>query len=118
MPRVKKVNTTPQETVTPPPMSPEAQQNRMISMAINCAEKQLRDGTASSQIICHYLKMASEKDKLELEKTRAEVELMKAKAKQLESQERMEQLYAGAIQAMSRYGGSSLGDEDDEEDLY
>ena len=102
-----------------PAMSTEAYDNRMISLANKCAEEQLRKGTASSQIICHYLKMGSEKEKLAIEKERAELELIRAKTKSIQSQEHMDALFANAIKAMSMYKGESSGgdDEDDEEDV-
>lgn len=95
----------------PPALSPEARENQMISLAVNLAEQQLLDGTASSQIITHYLKLATTKEQLELEKTKAELELMKAKTKAIESGERMEILYKNAIDAMRSYGGFSGGDD-------
>ena len=88
----------------------------MISMAVNLAEQQLRDGTASSQIITHYLKLGTMKEQLELEKTRAEVELMKAKAKAIAADEERDIMYKKAIEAMRIYQG--VGGEEDEENIF
>jgi hypothetical protein len=88
----------------------------MISMAVSLAEQQLRDGTASSQIITHYLKLGTMKEQLELEKTRAEVELMKAKAKAISDAEEKDQMYKKAIEAMRIYQG--VGGEPDEENIF
>ena len=120
MPRVKQVNRPIEEVTTPPAMTAEAQQNHMISLAINCAERQMRDGSASSAVICHYLKLASKKEDLEIEKAKAELELMRAKTKQIESQEQMDRMYAEAIRSLGIYKGESpdFGDDDDEEELY
>lgn len=119
MPRVRKLGESIEEVTGPPAMTAEAQQNRMISLAIGCAEKQMREGTASSAVICHYLKLASRKEELELEKTKAELELMKAKKKQIESEEERERIYAEAIRSLGIYRGDSPeGDDDDEEELY
>ena len=93
----------------PPALSPEARQNQMISLAVNLAEQQLMDGTASSQIITHYLKLATTKEQLELEKTKAEVELMKAKSKAISDAEERDQMYKRAIEAMRIYGGFNGG---------
>lgn len=37
-----------------PPLTPEGKENQMISLAMDCAESQLRDGTASSAVIVHF----------------------------------------------------------------
>ena len=95
----------------PPAMSPEARENQMISMAVNLAEEQLRNGTASSQIITHYLKLGTVKEQLELEKTRAEVELMRAKAKAISDAEERDVMYKKAIEAMRIYHGGGDSDE-------
>ena len=86
-----------------PALSPEAEENRMIALAVKAAEKQLMDGTASAQVICHYLKLASTKERLEQEKTQRELELLEAKTEALKSQKRMEELFSEAIEAMKGY---------------
>ena len=103
-----------------PAMSVESHQNQMISLANKCAEDQLRKGTASSQIICHYLKLGSEKEKLSIEREKAELELVKAKTKAIQSSERMESMFAKALSAFSSYRGEVDAEEedDDEEELY
>ena len=97
-----------------PALTPEGRDNQMMSLAINLAEQQLRDGTASSQVITHYLKMAAnrEKEKLEREKLENENKLLRAKTEALESAKRIEELYDKAIVALSSYKG--YGDEPDE----
>ena len=86
-------------------IDPESRENQMIAMAINLAEKQLREGTASSQVICHYLKLGTMEKKLEMEKLQRENELLKAKTDALESMKNTEELYAEAIAAMKSYSG-------------
>ena len=93
-----------------PALSPEARENQMISSAMDLAEKQLREGTASSQVITHFLKLATTKAELEKEKLARENELLRAKTESLQSTQRIEELYESAIKAMQRYGGQ--GDED------
>lgn len=95
----------------PPALTPEAQENQMISLAIDLAEQQLRDGTASSQVITHYLKLASTKDRIEKEIMERQKELITAKTEALQAAKRMEELYADAIKAFTKYNG-----EDDDED--
>lgn len=90
---------------------PERRENQMIAMAVELAEKQLEKGTASSQIISHYLKIGSEENKLKREQIRLENELLKAKKEAIKSQQRAEELYLEAIQAMKRYSGSEVANE-------
>lgn len=88
-----------------PALTNEAREIELISLAVDLAEKQLREGTASSQVITHYLKLGSTKDRLEREKLIQENKLLKAKAEALESNKRVEELYSEAIKAMRLYGG-------------
>lgn len=88
-----------------PALTPEARENQLISLAVDLAEQQLRDGTASSQVISHYLKLGSTKTALEKEKLEKENNLLKAKTESIESAKRVEELYADAINAMKRYNG-------------
>lgn len=88
-----------------PAPSMDARENQMIALAIDLAEKKLLDGTASSQIIEHYLKLGSTKMLLEKEKLRKENELLEAKTSAIISAEKTEELYQRAIEAMRIYGG-------------
>ena len=83
----------------------------MVSLAIDLAEKQLLEGTASSQVITHYLKLGTMNYRLELEKLEKENELLRAKTENLQSQQKVEELYAEALTAMRDYSG--MGDPDD-----
>ena len=76
-----------------PATSPEARENQLIAAAVDLAEKQILEGTASSQVLTHYLKLATTREQLEKEKIRNENELLKAKVDAIKSTERMEQLY-------------------------
>lgn len=98
----------------PPAMTPEARENQLISLAVDLAEKQLMEGKASSQVICHYLKLASSKEKLEKELLAKQVELAAAKTEMIQSSKRMEELYANAIAAMKSYSPDGGGVSDDE----
>ena len=95
-----------------PPLTPEAQENKMISLAMDLAEQQLRDGTASSQLITEFVKRGSTKARLEKEMMEEQKELMKAKREALESAQRIEALYADAIKAMRHYGGHDSEEEE------
>ena len=96
-----------------PALTPEARENQLISLAIDLAEKQLMEGTASAQVITHYLKLGTTTAKLEKEKLSRENELLQAKTKALESAERVEELYANALNAMKIYSGQERDITDD-----
>lgn len=94
-----------------PATTPEARENQLISLAVDLAERQLREGTASSQVITHYLKLGSTREKLEKERLEEENNLLRAKVKAIDSTEEMKVLYKDAIKAFRTYSGH--GDEDD-----
>ena len=83
--------------------------NMMPEKAI--AEKQLQEGTASSQVITHYLKLGSTKERLEKEKLREENKLLRARTEALQSAKKQEELFEEAIKAMRRYSGGGDPDE-------
>ena len=89
-----------------PALTPEARENQMISLAVDLAEKQLRDGTASSQVITHFLKLGSTKEKTEREILEKQKELIEAKTQSLQSAKRVEELYANAMDAFKKYSGN------------
>lgn len=95
-----------------PALTPEARENQMISLAIDVAEQQLRDGTASSQVITHFLKLGSTKERIEKEILEKQKELIDAKTQSYRSSEHAEELYKNALEAMRKYSGH--GDETDE----
>ena len=99
-----------------PATTPEARERQMISLAVDCAEKQLLDGTASSQVINHYLKLGSTKERLEKEKLEEENKLLRAKTESIQSQKKVEELYAEALKAMRNYSGQGDMEYGDEED--
>ena len=99
---------------TPPPITPEARENLMISLAMDLAEQQLRDGTASSQLITEFVKRGSTKARIEKEILEEQKDLMAAKTEALKSLARIEELYTKAIAAMRQYNGQGGDDYDDE----
>ena len=94
-----------------PATTPEARENQMISLAVDLAEKQLLEGTASSQVITHYLKLGTTRERLEKELLEREVELKRAKTEMIQANQIIEALYEEAISAMKRYGGHGDSDE-------
>ncbi len=95
-----------------PALTPEAREQQMISLAVDCVEERMRNGTASAQEYVHYLKLASTRQQLELEKIRNENELLIAKKQALEATRRTDEMYAKAISAMRSYAG--IVDDQDE----
>ena len=91
------------EFQAPPALTPAWREARMIAYAMDLAEEQLKNGTASSQVITHFLKLGTETAKLELERLQHENALIQAKADQIKSQKENKELYAEALKAMSRY---------------
>lgn len=117
MPKTKSkmAQSSPEDTVTrrePPAKTPEGRENQLISLAIDLAEKQLKDGSASAQVITHYLKLGSTKERLEMDKLKKENELLIAKTEALQSAKRVEELYSSAMNAFRMYSGT-FGDKDD-----
>lgn len=93
--------------------TPEAREHQMINLAFDLAELQLREGTASSPVIVHYLKLGTQRNELELEKVRRENLLLEKKVEQIESGARIEELYSEAIVAMREYRGDEVSDDND-----
>lgn len=96
-----------------PGLTPEARENQLISDAMDLAEQQIRNGTASSQIITHFLKLATTKMELEKEKLKNENELLRAKTEAIQSAQNTEELYKNAIEAMRRYSGQGASEDDE-----
>lgn len=99
-----------------PARTPEQRENQLISLAVDEAEKRLRKGTASSQLICLLLNLATTKAKLELEKMRSDLRVSEAKIRQIDAQENNGDLYAEAIRVFKEYSGDPAIDEDEYDD--
>ena len=110
--KVKSVNTT-NKVKRRAAMSPEARENQMISLAVDVAEQQMLKGTASSQVITHFLKLGSRKEQLEREKLENENELLRTRIKALESSEKSEEMYAKVLKAIKEYSGREDVDDGD-----
>jgi hypothetical protein len=102
-PKVSKIE--PKRRQRPPATTPEGREQQLVSQAVDLAEQQIQAGTASSQVITHYLKLGSTRERLEQERLARENELLAAKTEQIAAQGRIEELYAQAIRAMRAYAG-------------
>jgi len=116
MPRPKKTvsNNTGK---SPPALTPEARENQLISLAYNLAEQRLRDGSATSQEVTHFLRLGSTKEREEREMMREKIRLLTAKTEALQSTKRIEELYSQAIDAMRVYNGTGRKSDNDDSDL-
>ena len=101
-----------------PAIDPEIRELQMISLAVDLAEKQLMDGTASSPVITHYLKLGSSKERIEKEILERQKELITAKTESIKSQKRVEELYAEALKAMRIYNGQGMPEDYEDRDDY
>lgn len=100
----------------PPATTPEARENQLIAKAYDLAEEQIEAGTASAQVISHFLKRGSTREKLEEERLAMENELTAAKIEAMAAQQRIEELYSEALAAMSSYRGETTPESDDDFD--
>ena len=112
MKKVKAVTSSDSSRKLRPALSPEARENQLVSLAVDLAEKQLMEGTASSQVITHYLKLGSTKERIEKEILEKQKELIEAKTQSLQSAQRIEELYTNALNAMRNYSGQGGSDDD------
>ncbi len=110
--KTKKATTKHRET--PPARTAEERENQLIGLAVDLAEKKLRDGTASSQIIALLLNLATSKAKLELEKLKSDLKVADAKVQQIKNQEDSKELYEEAIRAFKSYTGYEEDNVEDE----
>lgn len=113
MGRVKATPSTSPKKKIRPAATPEARENQMIALAVDLAERQLMEGTASSQVITHYLKLGSTKERIEKEILEKQKELIEAKTESLQSAKRVEELYTNALLAMKTYSVQRTEEPDD-----
>lgn len=89
----------------PPATTPEGRENQMVALAVDLAEQQLREGTASAQVISHFLKLGSTREKLEQDRLEQENQLLRARVDAMASAKKVEELYSQALDAMRSYAG-------------
>lgn len=97
-----------------PALTPEAAERHCIDAAYALAQRQLDDGSASPSVITHFLKMGTEKARLERLKLESDIQLNQSKNNAIQDSKRIEELYAGAIDAMRTYSGHGSDDDDDD----
>jgi len=101
-----------------PARTPDEREGHLVELATDLAEEQLRQGTASAQVITHYLKLGSSRERLEQERLKGEIYVAKVKAEHMASEMRTEELMVKALNAMKNYQGVEDPVESDEFDDY
>lgn len=101
-----------------PARTPEERENQLIEAAVDLAENQLKTGEASAQVITHYLKLGSSRERLEQARLKNEVALLQTKREVMESEKRTEGLIQDALKAMRVYSGNAPDNEELEFDEY
>lgn len=112
MPPKKESNNSDELSRRPPATNSADREQQMAELADRTAEKQMLDGTASAQVITHYLKVATERERLEREKIRLESLRMEAQIAQINSQATSGELMTKVLDALRVYTGA-----DDDDDL-
>jgi len=108
----------PRRTRPIPATTPEGREDQLISAAFDLAEKQILAGNASAQVISHFLKLGSSRERLEQQRLQYENELTEAKIEMMKSQANMEKLYENALTAMTAYKGETESHLDHDMDEY
>ena len=108
---MKKDSKTPQKKRELPALTAEARENQLVAMAMDLAEQRMREGKATSQEIVYFLRAGSPDERLKRKLLDAQAELAQAKKEALQSQKRMEELYANALRAMTDYSGEESFDD-------
>ena len=93
-----------------PATTPEGRESQLVALAFDLVEQRIREGTATSQEVTHFLKLGSSREHLEQERLRHEVELMEVKREAMQAATRMEETYKNALDAMRRYSGHDSAD--------
>lgn len=94
-----------------PALTPEARENQMIALAVDLAEQQLMEGSASSQVITHFLKLGSTKEKIEKDILEKQKELITAKTEAIHQTQKSDEMYKEVLQAMLTYSGQGADDD-------
>jgi hypothetical protein len=98
----------------PPATTPDGRERQLIAAAYDLAEEQMRDGSATAQVITHFLKLGTEREKLERQRLVGENQLLEAKVKSIASSSKSAELYEKALAAFTSYKGRGSVDESEE----
>lgn len=115
MPVRRQTTGSPEKSRRRPATTPEARESQLVSLAEKLAERQMLNGSASAQVITHYLKLGSSREQLEQQRLAGEVELQKAKIEAMASTQRLEEMYVKAMNAFRGYQGHPAEEDLDDE---
>lgn len=113
MGKARVANSSDSTVLMRPALTPEAREKQCISLAMDLAEKQLREGTASSQTMNFFLELGSTRETQKREMEEEKIKLLKAKTGQIESQKNLSEVYTKVLDAMKSYGGAFTSQEVD-----
>lgn len=88
----------------------------LVAMSLDRIEQQIADGTVSSQVLTHYAKLGSSREKLEQERLRNENEVLRKKVETMEAAVDVKNLMQDALSAFKGYSGASSDFDPDEDD--
>lgn len=101
-----------------PAKTPEERESMLISMAYERAEQQVADGTASSQLLTHFVKAGSTRDSIEKKKLEEEVLVLRKKVETMQSAVDMKNLMEEALNVFKGYTGQGADYDDEDDDYY
>lgn len=101
---------------TLPAKTPEARENQLINLAFNLAERKLKEGTASSQLITTLINMGGTKMRYEIEKLKSDLKVANAKIEAYEGDRNKDLDYAKVLSTFKSYQGTPV--EEYDEDIY
>lgn len=96
----------------PAASTPDARENQLISLAYDLAEQQILEGKASGQVLTHFLKLGSSRERVEQAKIARDIKLADAKIESYASNARIEVLYEDAMNAMRGYQGLDVPEQE------
>lgn len=95
-----------------PAKTPEERESMLIAMSLSRIEQQIADGTVSSQVLTHFAKLGSSRERLEQERLRNENEVLRKKVQTMEAAVDVKNLMEDALAAFKGYSGQPFYDED------
>lgn len=99
-----------------PAKTPEERESMLISMAMDRIEQQIADGNASSQVLTHFAKAGSTRERLEKQKLEHEVLVLRKKVETMEAAVDVKNLMTDALAAFKGYSGQAVFDEAEYDD--
>lgn len=98
--------------------TPEERESMLVSMSMDRIEQQIADGTVSSQVLTHFAKLGSSRERLEQERLRNENDVLRKKVETMEAAVDVKNLMEDALAAFRGYSGGQGEFIDEEDDDY